>query len=140
MQKTTLKKIIEQYKKEIEQLIIEKSNLESKIQSLENNLDKITNELKKELDIFSKNSIEGFDIGAFIGNELLKQKVIKSEIESLLFALENITKEITEKNIDKKTMEHLLDEISLKEKITEEKNEMKVIDAFALYSATANES
>ena len=78
MQKTTLKKIIEQYKKEIEQLIIEKSNLESKIQSLENNLDKITNELKKELDIFSKNSIDGFDIGAFIGNKVLNKITLRA--------------------------------------------------------------
>jgi hypothetical protein len=140
MQKNTLKKIIEQYKKEIEQLIIGKANLEYRIKALEENLQNLTEELKKELDIFCKNSIDGFDIGSFIDNELLKQKVAKSEIESLLFDLENVTQEITDKNIDKKTMEHLLDEILLKEKIAEEKNEMKVIDAFALYSATAKES
>lgn len=140
MQKTTLKKIIEQQRKEIEQLIIKRSNLEFKVKTLENNLDKITNEFKKELDIFCKNSIDGFDIGAFIDNELLKQKSIKSEIESSLFAIENIAKEITAKNIDKKTMEHLLDEIILKEKIIEDKKEMKIIDAFALYNATADES
>ena len=78
MQKNTLKKIIEQYKKEIEQLIIGKANLEYRIKALKENLQKLTEELKKELDIFCKNSIDGFDIGSFIDNELLKQKVAKS--------------------------------------------------------------
>ncbi len=132
--KSTLQKLISFMQKDIDKLLVEKANLEFEIKSLHAQLENLKLSLEQELKSFNSKPFNRFDIGLFIDNELTKQKKINSEISSSNIILENLIKEITYKNVEKKTHQHLLDEILAKEQIEIEKSEQKMIDEFAIYS------
>ena len=132
--KSTLQKLISFMQKDIDKLLVEKANLEFEIKSLHAQLENLKLSLEQELKSFNSKPFNRFDIGLFIDNELTKQKKINSEISSSNIIVENLIKEITYKNVEKKTHQHLLDEILAKEQIEIEKSEQKMIDEFAIYS------
>ena len=132
--KSTLQKLISFMQKDIDKLLVEKANLEFEIKSLHAQLENLKLSLEQELKSFNSKPFNRFDIGLFIDNELTKQKKINSEISSSNIIVENLIIEITYKNVEKKTHQHLLDEILAKEQIEIEKSEQKMIDEFAIYS------
>lgn len=134
MKKNTLKKLVAIKKKELDELLVERFNLLSGMKSLEVKLVRLKEELTSELESFSSLSLNRFDLGLFINKELMKQREVEGEIETRRVELNNLIKTIVEKDIEKKTHEKLLDDFEARERLEEEKNELKIIDAFAIFN------
>ncbi len=132
--KTTLQKLISFTQKEIDHLLVKKSNLEFEIKSLKDKIVALQESLDYELQLQSLRN-ETFDryyIAKFMDHQLNKQKEINIQIESTKVILDSFIQEIINKEIDKKTYEHLVNEYLIEEQRLMDKQEQNMIDEYAL--------
>lgn len=132
--KATLQKLISFTQKEIDQLLVKKSNLEFEIKSLKDKLVALQESLDYELQLQSLRN-ETFDryyIAQFMDHKINKQKEINIQIEATKAILDSLIQEIVNKEIDKKTYEHLVNEYLIEEQRLIDKQEQNMIDEYAL--------
>lgn len=137
MNKKTLFKFIEITKKEIDELLLEKFNLEELINKLEVELLSMKKKFEQELKIAQDVFCYGFRLAEFVKHELHKQSQKKVEIDSQITKLSSLIEVILEKNVDKKTYEHLLEQIVNQEKFLHEKAEIEILNNFSLHKYVA---
>jgi hypothetical protein len=128
----TVQKLIILLKKEIDNLLATKSSVEERITEEENALESLKRYFKEELELATKERVVGFESSVFIAHELRKQSQKESEINLLNQEKNDLIDQIINKNIDKKTYEHILKDILAEAKLMEEKSEMDIIDTYSL--------
>ena len=135
----TIKKLILSEKKQIDNLLVTKSTLEEKMICEQKHLQKLKQSLEIELELATGQMIYGFNSAEFIKNELKKQREKELDISVLDREIHTLLQEIVSKNINKKTYEHILEQIITHDNIKEAKAEMELIDAYSLISFNNNE-
>lgn len=140
IKKKTVEKLIGLIKKDIDKLLIEKTSLEIVLENLNNQLINLQESYQRELNYTIANHIVNFDSSNFIFNEINKQNRKKNEINEVIDNLNHLLNDIMNKNVERKKYEHLLSQILENEKILEEKNEMRIIDEFAMLNSKEHNS
>lgn len=130
----TVQKLILLLKKEIDNLLTTKSSIEEKIIDAENALEALKKYFKEELELATKENVVGFDVSVFISHELHKQSQKESEINLLNQEKNDLVEKIINRNIDRQTYEHILQNIEGEAKVMEDKAEMDIIDTYSLIS------
>jgi CYTH domain-containing protein len=128
----TVQKLILAIKKEIDSLLVTKSNLEEKVAQAEKELANLKEFFKEELDLAMNERIFGFNAGEFIKHHLTIHSEKEFEITSLNNEIKSILEEIISKNIDKKTYEHIHEQIVAEANIKEAKFEIEILDRYSL--------
>lgn len=128
----TVQKLILAIKQDIDSLLVTKSNLEEKLSQAEKELANLKEVFQEEINLAIKERIFGFDAGQFIKHQLKIQSEKEIEITSLNDEIKLILEEIITKNIDKKTYEHILEQIVAEANIKEAKFEIEILDRYSL--------
>ena len=128
----TVQKLIFILKQEIDSLLTAKALIDEKIIEEEYLLESLKSYLKREIELITKENVAGFDISVFIRHELGKQNQKELEINLLNEEKNNLINKIIDKNLDKKTYEHMLEAIIAQDRIKEDKAEMAIIDSYSL--------
>jgi hypothetical protein len=134
MKNKTIQKLILSVKKEIDNLLVTKSMLEEKMICEQKHLNELKQSFKMELELATQQIIYGFNSAEFIKNELIKQHEKELDISTLNREISTVLEEIVNKNINKKTYEHILEQIITDDNIKEAKAEMELIDTYSLIS------
>ncbi len=131
MNKKTFFRLISIARKELDELLLQKINLEQLIETLEIELLDMEKSFNKELNLLRDIIFLGFNSGEFIRHELDKRAQKKQYINTAIQALSILMEEILDKNIYKEQHQELLDKILKEEKVKEEKSEMMLLDEFS---------
>jgi hypothetical protein len=124
----TIEKLIFATKKELDSLLIAKAAIEERIAQSEAELSNLKESFNNELEV-AKNGII-FDLGEFIKYELKKQSLKAKEISHLICERESILETIVEKNVTKKTYEHLMEQLVHEEDVKRDKIEIDALDSY----------
>lgn len=130
----TIQKLIFSVKKELDNLLVTKRILEEKIIALQYDLDHLKQSFQNELELAMKEMIWGFNSGEFIKYELEKQRTKELEISTVNREIEILLEKIVSKNTDKKTYEHILEQLKTDCHIKEAKAEIELLDLYSLVS------
>lgn len=130
----TIQKLISSVKKELDNLLVTKSILEEQLLQLNKDLEHLKEKLENELALAMTETIIGFNQAEFIMNELQKQGAKKLEISTMNSQIEQLLELIMNKNINKKTYEHILEQRINENNQKEAKDELQLNDAYSIFS------
>jgi hypothetical protein len=131
-QNKTLGKLLKLGKREIDNLILVKSKLESQLYAFEAILHSLKKELENEREV-AQGDPNLLDIFAhFYRANIEHQKDMEFEIQKVQEKIMLIQDSITNQHIENKKYEHLIDAIEYQAKIKEEKLENKEFDEISI--------